>query len=208
MNTIFSKLPQHIWANIYEYDPSYKINYKNCLKELAWKSFAKSLYDNHIVLYGRTRNLTLNEAHKILINDFQDIYPILDKVGFEPDSFDIRISNWYDKYTQNETNCEMLLSIQLKIKNLNPKLKMWAKEYKERELESYRIQNELDHESDTEDDITIDSEGNSYPLLPNRYHIYDNIYEYIACTIIKTENLTMETTTNMEFLQICIYHSI
>ena len=34
---IFNKLPKYLWEKIFEYDPTYRIIYNNCLKEMIRK---------------------------------------------------------------------------------------------------------------------------------------------------------------------------
>lgn len=37
MENIFNKLPKFLWINIFEYDPTYRIIFNNCLKEIIRK---------------------------------------------------------------------------------------------------------------------------------------------------------------------------
>ena len=34
---IFNKLPKYLWIKIFEYDPTYRIIYNNCLREMIRK---------------------------------------------------------------------------------------------------------------------------------------------------------------------------
>ena len=191
-----------IWQHIFEFDPTFKDIYKNeVVKELKWSNLWKSIPLNKIrsiFVLNMSRVPYMEKSYRIMQRimekEMKTVVPILEHIGFEPDTFGK--SEWYfdNKEGLHKRYDRLAICLNLKIDHINPRLKKWGEDELQRICEE-RVKSTNEQIEDVINGL----------YAYNRVFGKGNPIKYLSSTILKNSKYVIETTTNMRGLCIEIY---